>query len=70
LLKLVCARSTAEVIGLPSNIFRNRHSSWNEHPADRILHHLIFSRREKVRLTLALEFSQGAPEEEIEHDQQ
>jgi hypothetical protein len=66
-LKLVCARPAAEVIRLPTNIFRHRRSPWNKYLADGILHHVILARRETVRLTLAFERSKGLPEEEIQH---
>jgi hypothetical protein len=63
----VRAGSAAEVIRLPSNIFRYRRSPWNKYLADWILHHLILTRREKVRLALAFELSNGTPEEKIQH---
>jgi hypothetical protein len=64
-LELVCARSAAEVIRLPANIFRYRRSPWNKYLADGILHHLILTRREKFRLALAFELSNGTPQEKI-----
>jgi hypothetical protein len=64
----VRARSAAEIIRLPPNIFRYRHSPWNKYLADGILNHVIFTRREKVRLALAFfELSQDTPEEKIQH---
>jgi len=66
-LELVRAGSAAEVIRLPPNIFRYRHSPWNKYLADGILNHVIFPRREKVRLALAFELSDGTPEEKIQH---
>jgi hypothetical protein len=64
----VRARSAAEIIRLPPNIFRYRHSPWNKYLADGILNHVIFTRGEKVRLALAFfELSQGTPEEKIQH---
>lgn len=62
-----CARSAAEVIRLPPNILRYRHSPWNKHSADRILDHVILTRRETVGLTPPLEVSQGASQKEIQH---
>ena len=66
-MKLDCARSAAEIIRLPPNIFRYRHSPWNKYLADGILHHVILTRRETVRLTPAFEVSNGTPEEKIQH---
>jgi hypothetical protein len=64
----VRAGSAAEVIRLPPNIFRYRRSSWNKYLANGILHHVILTRREKVRFALAFELSNGTPEEKIQHD--
>jgi len=63
----VRAGLAAEVIRLPPNIFRYRRSPWNKYLADGILHHVILTRREKVRLALAFELSNGTPEEKIQH---
>jgi hypothetical protein len=63
----VRARLAAEVIRLPPNIFRYRRSPWNKYLADGILHHVIFTRGEKVRLALAFESAKGTPEEKIQH---
>ena len=69
-LKLVRTGSAAEIIGLPPNIFRYRCSSWNKHQADRILNHVIFARRETVRLVSAFELSNGTTEDKIQDDKQ
>jgi hypothetical protein len=63
----VRAGSAAEVIGLPPDIFRNRLSPRNKYLANGILHHVILTRREKVRFALAFELSNGTPEEKIQH---
>jgi hypothetical protein len=64
----VRAGSAAEIIRLPPNIFRYRHSPWNKYLANGILNHVILTRREKVRLALAFfELLQGTPEEKIQH---
>ena len=66
-MELVRAGLAAEVIRLPPNIFRYRHSPWNKYLADGILNHVILTRRETVRLTPAFEVSNGTPEEKIQH---
>ncbi len=66
-MKLDCARSAAEIIRLPPNIFRYRRSPWNKHSANRVLHHVILTWRETVGLTPPLEVSQGASQKEIQH---
>jgi hypothetical protein len=63
----VRAGSAAEIIRLSSNIFRDRRSPWNKHPADGILHHLILAWRESLWLALAFELSKGPSEEKIQH---
>ena len=66
-MELECARSAAEVIRLPTNIFCYRRSPWNKHSANGILHHVILTRRKTIRLTPPLEVSQGASQKEIQH---
>jgi len=66
-MELVRAGSAAEVIRLPPNIFRYRHSPWNKYLAYRILNHVILTRRKQVRLAPAFELSKGTPEEKIQH---
>jgi len=58
----------AKVIRLPPNIFRYRRASWNKYLADRILNHVILTRREKVRLALAFKLSKGTPDEKVQYD--
>ena len=69
-LKLVRTGSAAEVIRLPPNIFRYCRSPWNKHQADGILNHVIFTRRDAVRLVSAFELSNGTTEEKIQDGKQ
>jgi hypothetical protein len=61
----VCTGATAKVIGLASNIFRDRLSPWNEYPAHRVLHHVILAGRKLLRLALSLELSKSPPQKKI-----
>jgi hypothetical protein len=62
----VCARSTAEVIGLTSDIFHYCRSSWNIYQADGILDHLILVGRKALRLALTFKLSKSPPQEKIQ----
>lgn len=61
---------TAEVIGLPSNIFRHCYSPWNKYQANGILNHLILAGGKTLWLPLAFEPSKGSPKKEVQHDKQ
>jgi hypothetical protein len=67
---LVRAGLTAEVIGLPSNIFRHCYSPWNKYQANGILNHLILAGGKTLWLPLAFEPSKGSPKKEVQHDKQ
>ena len=70
LLKLVRARSTAKVIGLPTDIFRDRYSPWNKHQTLGILNHLILAGGKTFRLPLAFKPSNCSPNKEVQDDEQ
>jgi hypothetical protein len=70
LLKLVRTQSTAKVIGLPTDIFRDRYSPWNKHQTLGILDHLILTGGKTFRLPLAFKSSNCPPNKEVQDNEQ
>jgi hypothetical protein len=64
----VGAGLAAEIIGLSSNIFCYRDSSWNKYKTNRILNHLILAGNKTLWLPLAFEPLKGSPKEEVQNN--
>jgi hypothetical protein len=64
----VCAGTAAKVVRLSPDFFRYSNSSWNKDQADGILNHVIFTRREPIRLAPPLDPFDGLPDEKVQYD--